>query len=396
MKAFRYVLMVLLPLAVLVGGGFAAKKLIDSYQEPEKKPAVVEPPLVRVLEVEQRPIRLTVEAEGVVAPRTETELAPEVSGRVLWASPSLVAGGFFDKGEKLLEVDTREYELAEVRARAAVAQSKLRLATEEQEASVARAEWESLGEGEASPLVLREPQLAEAKAALASAEAALEQTRFDLERTAVKAPYDGRVREKRVDVGQYVQRGASLATVYAVDVAEVRLPVADEELAFVSLPLAYRGQDTGDARGPSVKLTADFGGKRFSWDGRIVRTEGEIDPETRMVHVIAQVQDPYAQTSAGKPPLAVGMFVEAEIRGRSVRTVALPRTAVRGENVVWVVGDSNRIEFREIEILREERERVLVRGGLAPGEKICLSVLEAAVNGMEVRVVAAETAQAAE
>jgi RND family efflux transporter MFP subunit len=389
MKALRIALMALLPIAVLGAGVWAAMTMIANRPEPEKKAPEVEPPLVRVIGAQSENIALKVETEGVVAPRTESQLVPEVSGRVLSTSPSLVAGGFFDQGQILLKIDPREYELAVVRARSAVAQAKTRVATEEQEASVARKEWESLGNAEAAPpLVLREPQVAEAKAVLASARAALEQAQFDLERTVVKAPFDGRVREKSVDVGQYVQRGQSVARLYSVDIAEVRLPVADEQLAYVSLPLAYRNVESSqDAHGPAVTLEADFAGETYQWRGRIVRTEGEIDPRTRMVHAIAQVEDPYARTgSSRRPPLAVGMFVKGEILGKSVRAIPIPRTAVRGENTVLIVNDNNQIELRQLDIFRQERERVLASGGVKEGERICVSILEAAVDGMPVRV----------
>ncbi len=382
----RRILQIGLPLVVIVMGALGAMAFINAYEEPEKAPVVVEPPLVRVLEAEEELMRLKVSAEGSVSPRSESELAPEVSGRVVSVSPSMVIGGFFSAGEELFRVDDREYRLAATQARAAVAQAQLRVATEEQEAAVARKEWEDLGEGDPTPLVLREPQLAEARAALASAQAALEQVEFDLERTSVKAPFDGRVRREQVDLGQFVQRGQSVATLYSTDIAEVRLPIPDEQLEFVSLPLAYAGGETSGGQ-PPVTLSADFAGNTYKWRGRIVRTEGEIDPQTRMVQAIAQIENPYAQAkNSRRPPLAVGMFVEAEIQGRSVRVVALPRTALRGTDTAWVVNARNEIEFRKLDILRLERDRVLVRGGLTAGDRVCLSNLEAAVQGMEVRV----------
>lgn len=384
----RRILQVLLPIVVLVVGGLGAKRLIDAYEEPEKRPVEVEPPLVEVIEAQQAVVRLVVQTEGTVAPRTESELVPEVAGRVVEISQSLAAGGFFDKDEVLIRVDDRDYKLAVTRAEAAVAQAKLRIAVEEQEAAVAKQEWESLGEGEPTALALRVPQLAEANAGLASAEAALEQARTDLARTVIRAPYDGRVRQKRVDVGQFIQRGISVATIYSTDIAEVRLPIPDDQLAFLTLPLAFRGDDAGS--GPAVTLRTNFAGREHNWRGRIVRTEGEIDPRTRMVHAIAQVKDPYAPTAKGKPPLAVGMFVQADIQGDSVRVVPLPRTAMRGENQAWVVTEDNRIEFRELDIYRLERDRVLVTGGVGPGERVCSSTLEAAVNGMQVRVLETE------
>jgi len=388
MKALRIILMIVLPLIVIGGGGYAAKVLVESRPEPEKKIPEVQRPLVRVIEAQPRAVRLTVKAEGVVAPRTESQIVPEVSGRILEISPSLISGGFFDKGEVLLRIDKREYELAVIRAQAAIAQAQLRVATEEQESAVALKEWQDLGRGEPTDLVLRKPQLAEANAALASAEAALDQAKFDLERTVVRAPYIGRVRQKSVDVGQYVQRGQAVATVYAVDVAEVRLPIADEQLAYIRLPLAYRDVNDGQTDdGPPVTLRTDFAGKTYSWSGRIVRTEGEIDPRTRMIHAIAQVKDPYAQSGrSGRPPLAVGMFVEAEIAGRTVNAVELPRTAMRDADTVMVVTPANRIEFRDVEVFRSERERVLITGGLEAGDRVCVSTLEAAVSGMEVRI----------
>ena len=224
------------------------------------------------------------------------------------------------------------------------------------------------------------------QASLAAAEAGLRQAQYDLERTVILAPFAGRVRSKQVDVGQFVQRGMAVATLYSVDVAEVKLPIPNAELEFCTLPLAYRDSTTtGD--GPTVRLTARFAGKDHVWKGRIVRTEGEIDARTRMVNAVAQVDDPYARgSSTSRPPLAVGMFVQAEIDGNVVRNVAeLPRTALRTDNMVYVIDRADRLRFREVDVLRRQRERVLIRAGLEDGERVCVSTLETAVNGMQVR-----------
>ena len=386
MNKLRLALMGFLPLVVLAVGGFVAKALIDSYEQPEPSPVVAQPPLVRVIPAEKAALTLTVRAEGTVAPRTESQLVPEISGRVTKVSPSLAAGGFFDEGDVLLEIDSRDYRLAIVRARAAIDQAKLRLLTEQQQSDIARKEWEALGEGEPSPLLFREPQISEVRSSLAAAEATLEQAEYDLERTVLRAPFAGRVRSKQVDVGQFVQRGMPLATLYAVDVAEVRLPIPNSELEYCRLPLAYRNGGSSE-NGPAVKLTARFAGRDYSWQGRIVRTEAEIDPRTRMVMAIARVNDPYARTGdSGRPPLAVGMFVNAEIQGIRVRDVIrAPRSALRNDDTVFVVDSGGRLQFRTVDILRREREAVLIRGGLEEGEQICVSPLEAAVDGMAVR-----------
>ena len=393
MKIIRIILQVLLPIVILAAAAALALTMIEARPEPETQPVEVTPPLVQVMEVKPTGRRLTVNAEGTVFPRTETDLVPEVSGRVVWVSPSLASGGFFEKDEQLLKVDRREYELAVIQARSAVAQAELTLATEQEEADLARKEWASLGEGEPTPLTLREPQVAQAKATLASAQAALDRTEYDLERTVVKAPYTGLIRTKSVDVGQFVSRGAPVARVYAVDFAEVRLPIPDAELEYVNLPLAFRGQE-GVPEGPRVTLRAEFAGREHTWEGHIVRTEAEIDPQSRMVQAVARVADPYGQGGRrGRPPLAVGMFVKAEIEGNWVGPVTvLPRSALRGGDTVYVVDENGRLEFRPVEILRMEREQVLIRSGLRAGERVCLSILETAVDGMKVQVVETEAA----
>lgn len=388
MDKIRLALKIGLPLLVLAVGMWAARALIATYEAPVTQPIVAEPPLVQVIPAERTSLTLKVRAEGTVAPRTESRLVPEVSGRVMEVSPSLAVGGFFDKGDALLKIETRVYELAITRAEEAIAQAKLQLTVEREEAEIARAEWESLGQGEPSPLLFREPQIAQVEASLAAAEAALEQARYDLDRTVLRAPFAGRVRSKQVDVGQFVQRGATLATLYSVDVAEVRLPIPNSELEFCNLPLAYRnGESAG--QGPRVRLKALFAGREHTWDGRIVRTEGEIDPRTRMVNAIAQVKDPYARgPDARRPPLAIGMFVQAEIEGIRARDVVhLPRPAVRSGNVVYVVDGRGRLRFRDVVPLRSERNVVLIKDGLEEGELVCVSPIEAAVDGMSVRTV---------
>ena len=195
------------------------------------------------------------------------------------------------------------------------------------------------------------------------------------------------MRRKSVDVGQFVTVGSPIATIYAVDYAEMRLPLPNEELAFLDLPLDYRGE-TQQQPGPQVVLRAEFAGRIHEWHGRIVRTEGEIDPRSRMVHAVARVKDPYGRgENPDRPPLAVGMFVEAEIQGKTARGVAvLPRSALRGRSQLLVVTPENRLEFREVRLLRATQEQIVVESGLEEGERVCLSPLAAVTNGMRVRV----------
>jgi RND family efflux transporter MFP subunit len=220
---------------------------------------------------------------------------------------------------------------------------------------------------------------------LREAVARLSRAERDLERTRLLAPYDGRVRTERVDVGQFVKRGTAIGSLYAVDKVEVRLPIQDEELEFLDLPLA--GGRAADAAPAPVVLRARFAGSIHEWQGEVVRTEGELDPGTRMVNVVAEVADPYAPRD-GQPPLAVGLFVEAEILGRIVPNLAvLPRAALRGEGRVLVVDEGNRLRFRAVDVLRRANEQVFIRAGLAAGERVCVSPLPSTADGMRVRII---------
>ena len=254
-----------------------------------------------------------------------------------------------------------------------------------------------------------------AEAALREARARLGQVERDLERTEVYAPYSGRVRSERVDPGQYISRGEGLALIYAVDYAEVRLPIPDRELRYLDVPLGYR--DPGARRGPTteqtysiddlaevgeenmygpqVTLKAEFAGEDHEWVGRIVRTEGELDPKSRMVTVVARVEDPYGRNDKiDRPPLSVGLFVQVEIAGRIIpEALVIPRGAVREGERVLILDDENRLHFRPIEILRTERELVIVQGGLFAGDRVAVSPLPDAIEGMSVRVLDESLAQ---
>jgi len=383
------ILKAIVPLLLLSAGVYGAWKMIESRPPVETVEMEKVIPTVRTVTVEPESIRLSIRSQGTVTARTVTDLIPEIAGKVIYVSPSLAAGGFFEKDEVLLRIDPHDYELALIRAQAEVAQANLRLEQERAEAAVAAKEWAELGNGEkASPLVLREPQVAQTLAALQAAQATLEQAKRDLERTEVKAPFIGRVRHESIDAGQFVSRGVALAQLYSVDVAEVRLPLPNEELAYVNIPLSYRYGENSDVKGPEVLLETRWAGRDYTWRGRIVRTEGEIDTTTRMLYAVAQVKDPYSHgNDPGRPPLAVGMFVEAEILGNRITdAIVLPRSAIRGTETVYVIDTEGKLRFRRVEIFKREHETVIVRSGLEQGEQVCVSPMETVVDGMEVKL----------
>lgn len=379
----------LLPILVLVAGVALAAVIINARPKVERRPPAASAPLVRVVEVRLGELLLNVHGQGTVEPRSEATLVAQVGGVIDRVARQFAEGAFFRRGETLVWIEDADFRLAVAQAEAAVAQARVGLEREKAETELALGEWAELGTGEASSLTRREPQLAQARSALAAAEAALEQARLNLARTTVQAPYDGRLRAKLADIGQFVGRGTPLATVYATDTAEIRVPVARGDLGFLDLDLG-RG-DLGD-RGPAVRLTSGSAGKAQRWDGRVVRTDGGFDPRTRMLGLYVEVDDPFGRHGDGGAVLPMGLFVEAEIQGRRAEAVAvLPRAALRDGDRMLVVAD-DRLRYRAVEVVRTLDDEVVVSAGLEAGELVCVSNLETVVDGMRVRSLRDESA----
>ena len=384
--AMRRFLKILLPIAIVITGLLGGVALVVTRDDVATSPPEPLARLVRVMDVSPGTVRLRVTTHGTVAPRTESDLVPEVSGPIVWRSSSFVSGGFFEAGDPLVRIDERDYQVALELARANLARAESELERERKEL---KREQNLAQKNIASTSQLDIALTAErvASAALRYARASLDKAERDVTRTELRAPFTGRVRQQMADVGQFVNRGAPIARLYATDYAEIRLPISDHELAFLDLPLWYRNGET-DAEGPTVELSAHFAGAEHAWTGYVVRTEGEIDPKSRMIHVIARVDDPYRR-SGERPPLAVGLFVEAQIVGREVEDVlTVPRAAMRSTDQLVVADAKDRLRFRPAQIVRAKRDQVVIRAELEPGDRVIVSSLEAAVDGMRIRTAA--------
>ena len=371
----------LLPIIVVVVTGLGAVTLLATSERLAPTQPEPVPPSVRVLDVEPKPVQMVVHAKGTVLPRIETELVPEISGNVVWISPNLVTGGYFDVDEPLLRVDDRDYRNAVERAGASMSRAEAELEFAEFELGrLETLETSDLVSRSALESAMREARVNEA--GLRDARVALEQAERDLARTEIRAPFRGLVRSEQIDVGQFVNRGTSIASLYAVDYVEIRLPIADQQLAYLDLPPTPRGELEADSA-PSVRLYADFAGRQREWQGRLVRTEAEIDARSRMVQAVARLTAADYTNADLLPP--VGLFVQAEIQGRSAdNVVVLPRGAIRNENQVLIVDAENRLHFRTVTLLRVYGDEAFISDGLSAGERVCISPLQAVVDGMRI------------
>lgn len=352
--------------------------------QPERANAAPRPVAVFVSEAQMDTVSLTVVSQGEARPRTQINLVPQVPGRITYVNPDFIEGGFFEAGETLVRIEDADYRLAVTRADAQVAQAEQALAREQAESDLARSEWEELGEGEASSLTLREPQLAEARAQLAAARATLQDARLDLQRTRVSAPFAGRVRTKNADLGQFVSAGTPLGEVFSTDRVQIRLPLTDYDLGLLGIPVAFNAAEEG--AGIPVTLSAVVAGQERSWNAEITRTDSAIDSQTRVLYAIAEVEDPYGTAAEGGSPLAVGLFLTAEIEGREVENVyVLPRAALRGENTIYVAEPGGRLSVRTVDVVTSNVENLIVSSGVRGGEMVVISPVRGANDGMRIQ-----------
>ena len=373
-----------LTLGVLAVGVVGSMLTIKFKTKAESKPSERKLPSVRVVAAKPESHTFRIQSQGTALPRTTIRLVSEVSGKVVSVSEKFDAGQIFKKDDVLLTIDSRDYELALAQAEATVAQADLRLQMEEKEAAVVRREWQLLNQGKPSGLQAREPQLAQARAALAAAKAAKEAAQRNVERCEVRVPFDGMVAKAVVRPGQFASLAMPLGEIFSTDVAEVRLPLAAGDLDFIELPAA--GETVAPGQAPRVTLTSQAGDQALEWQGRIVRSEETIDPVNRMVYVVARVDDPYRLAKRDGAALRRGTFVKATITGRTQdNIVSLSRTALRGKDRVWVVQDG-KLAFRAVNIVYADKDKAIISEGLQSGEQVITSLLAGVIDGMGVEV----------
>jgi RND family efflux transporter MFP subunit len=381
------------PLVAILGGIAVVALMVATGPQPKENTDTPHPPAVQFAVAHARPTTIGVDVQGEARPRVEATLAAQVAGRIVWASPKYSEGGAFSEGEVIARVDAADYQLAVVRARAQVAQSEEALVREEAEGELARQDWQALGRGDPPPLAVREPQLAQARAQLAASQAALRSAELDLSRASIRAPFTGRIRERRANIGDYVGPASPVAVMFATDTMEVRVPLTDSDLAAIRLPLGFAASAANP--GPAARVSTVTGGRIHTWEGRLVRTEASIEARTRLVYGVVEVRDPFGANNAA--PVAPGMFVSARLEGSSRETlVAAPRGALKRNEFVYVVRPDNTIDVRQVRPAQTTADEVLFREGVADGERLVVSVLSSPRQGMEVTPINAAGEGAAE
>lgn len=384
MKLFRN----LLPLLVIGLGILIASLIFLNKPAAKRRPSHPKLLTVETIELQPQQFPVVIHTQGTVEPRTTTILIPRIAGEINKVSPNFRPGGFFEAGDTLLTIDSMDYTLDIKSAQATLAEALFNFEQEQALAEQAVENWKRLGRTEKpSDLALHKPQLARAQAVADSARAQLQKAQLNLQRTQIKAPYAGRILELFADIGQYVSPGNQLVKIFAIDYVEIRLPITEKQRGMINLPRTYRGESNNTYNGPEATIFATIGGKNYNWKGKVVRTEGSVDRATRQVFVIVQVDNPYQRHSDNRPPLEIGQFVKADIQGQILDNVyALPRTAVQGNDTIMVVDKESRLQRKNISVLWETQDNLLVQQGLLPGEQLCLTYVPFAANNAKVKV----------
>ena len=371
-----------LTILIIIIGVAGFNKLKATKKTIEKQKPEIPLPMVRTVTVNTGPMQIILSSQGSAKPVQETQLVPQIKGKIVEMASSLVNGGIFRKNDILLSIEPVDYEISVTLAQARVKEAESLFKLAQEESAAAADEWRQHNSSEdPPPLVIKEPQLAASRALLEAERSNLKETRLNLERTRLAAPFNGRVVSENVDIGQYVSPGQLLATLHSTDAAEIVIPMEDADLFWFDVPEFT----TDNPIGAKAEVKAAVAGKKIRWSGRVVRSEGRINELTRMHNVVVLVEKPYASL----PPLAAGQFVEIDIYGRTIdQATVIPRSAMRENQTVWVVNpDESRLYFRKVKVARASYDGLVIESGLSDNEMVVISSLKTVSDGMKVRFV---------
>ena len=378
------------PFVVIVVTLLVVIGLVRTAPEPEVGEAVTNRIGVYIERATRTGARAEVTVYGEVRPRVQIDVISEVSGRVTDVSSRFTEGGSVMAGDALLTIEDRDYVVAVSEARARLAARRLELEQALADADVA---WQQLArEVNPSDLALRKPQIAQARAGVQAAELSLSRAESDLSRTKISLPFDARITQTMVDEGQYVGAGRTVASVFSTDVAEVRLPLTDADIAALGVPIGF---EAPEGAGLPVQLSTDVAGATRRWSGQLVRLDASLDPRTRSTFGTVEVADPF-DVADGDMPMAPGLFVAAEIEGRTLADVlAIPAAGLRAGGRVFIMNDDDVLEIRSVIVAHATASVAYLSNGINEGDRIIVSPIRNPVAGMALSAIeeAAEPVQ---
>ena len=359
--------------------------------QPQQRPREVSAPLVQIQPLALTTGPLPVRGNGPVRPRAQVTLTAQVSGEIVEVSPSLVTGGSFTTGETLARIDPRPY-------RAALDQAEADRQARQADLAFAERQLErdqQLTQSGAASERRRDETLNQrdrARAQIAGLNALIASRAIDLERTAITAPFEGRVFTEQIDEGSVVMPGNEIARIYATDIFEIVVPLSDREAALI--PGLW---DTNRTDAPRAVATLPYRGRLYTWDGYVDRVEAGIDPDTRTIDVVVRIPNPTrrgtvsdstgADTLAEAPPMLIGTYAGVEIEGITIPYALIPRAALRNNDSIWLVTGDETLHVLEVDVVQDQGTRVAIRHPkLQTGDHLVVSDVAIASDGLKVRI----------
>jgi RND family efflux transporter MFP subunit len=372
------------PLFILLGA-FAISYLLWLLGQVQPDPVEDAPAPDVIIEIlTPKDFQIQISSNGTTTPLTQTVLTAEVGGEVIYRSKKFSEGSSVIEGEILAKIDDTDLQLQYKNALLQLANAEVQHSLQLAEAEIAKEAWEKIGDGVASDLTLKKPQLKQAEALLEVAKAQVSSAKNKLNKTEIVAPYAGRIQSVNIDLGTTIIPGQPVGALYTSSEIEVTLAVKDNDLQFLSIPMDGRKLDPSEQA--LVEIRSFYKGKNQTWIGRLERVDGIIDPVTRMINLIAVFKNDFIETD--KPNLPIGLFVEAQIDGIILKDIySIPVNAISENNEVYIVNNDNELESRQLSILKKYSDFVIVKDGLKAGERIVISKLSNASNGIKVNPV---------
>ena len=255
----------------------------------------------------------------------------------------------------------------------------MQFAVQQAEAEIAQEAWDQVGEGIPQELTTKKPQLKQAKAALEVAKAQVQSAEKKLNKTEITAPYTGRIQNINIDLGSTIIPGQPVGSMYTSNEIEVTLSVKDSDLQFLDIPMD--GRKLNPDQKSIVIIKSLYKGEMQEWVGNLERVDGVIDPMTRMIKLIANFKNNFIEET--KPILPIGLFVEAEINGKQLEDIfMIPNSALTPNDELLFLNQDDALEIRKVSVLTKMKNHILVKEGMKAGERVVVSKLSIATNGM--------------
>jgi len=374
---------IIIPIAILAVGIVALIGFSSMKKPPAEKAEVDNTPIVAIENIVVAPMTLEVSSYGVVKPKYETTIVAQVNGEIVELSDTFVRGGLVKKDQLLARIDPNDYHAALIDAQANMASARAALEKEVAQGKVAEREWKQITDTSPTELSLRKPQLAQELARVKSAQAAVLRAERNLQRTEIRAPYDAMINSRNIGLGSFVGVGNEIGQLLGTAIAEVRLPIADNELQF----LIDQGHQA------KVNLMGTFAGKEIQWQAEIARSEGVIDDKSRMSYLVAEIKDPYhliKDSNQNSTPLRFGSYVKAKVLGMEIANASIVPRYLVVNNRLAILDNESKLHYAKIDIVRQQDGNVIVSNGLLDGDKLIVSALDYPVDGMKLALASDE------